>query len=190
MITKVCTRCHKRKNTTDFGTKNKALGLTHTRCKDCRREINGSLPKRYLLSDVSRECVACRRFLPATEFAFKNKDCQRRQSRCRPCMKEYNEHNGVWDLLYSRHRITKTQYTAIYEHQMGRCAICGTVKSGVGQNKLYVDHNHNTGVVRGLLCMSCNTALGHFRDNRELLVRAVDYLDRVDELGALSGPHH
>jgi len=49
--------------------------------------------------------------------------------------------------------------------------ICGS------QEKLVVDHNHNTNKVRGLLCNHCNRGLGHFRDNTETLLKAIDYLN-------------
>lgn len=42
--------------------------------------------------------------------------------------------------------------------------------------KLCVDHNHNTGNVRSLLCMSCNTGIGKFKDNIELIEAALNYL--------------
>jgi hypothetical protein len=42
--------------------------------------------------------------------------------------------------------------------------------------ELVVDHDHNTGAVRGLLCHSCNTGLGHLGDSVETLARALDYL--------------
>ena len=68
------------------------------------------------------------------------------------------------------------------EEQDWRCEICGIEKRGVGTEALYVDHDHETGEVRGLLCMPCNTAIGHFDDNRELLVKATDYLDKYGVL--------
>lgn len=57
------------------------------------------------------------------------------------------------------------------------CWICGE------KNRLCIDHCHETGDVRGLLCSSCNIALGGFRDKKELLMKAVDYLDK-------DGPHY
>jgi hypothetical protein len=49
---------------------------------------------------------------------------------------------------------------------------------------LHVDHDHATGVIRGLLCFRCNNALGDFREEYELFQRAADYLDRDEELAA------
>jgi len=73
--------------------------------------------------------------------------------------------------------ITAEQYWAIYELQGGRCYICRRATGA--RKRLSVDHCHVTGFVRGLLCSPCNkNVLGHLRDDREALIRAVDYLDR------------
>jgi hypothetical protein len=58
------------------------------------------------------------------------------------------------------------------------CAICGVADgegSGV-KNRLHVDHDHATGVARGLLCHSCNTGIGSLRDDPKLVIAAVRYL--------------
>ena len=60
------------------------------------------------------------------------------------------------------------------EKQDSRCSICGK------QSKLVIDHNHKTGFYRGLLCSSCNMALGAFDDNVELLSNAIEYVRRDD----------
>lgn len=57
--------------------------------------------------------------------------------------------------------------------QEGKCALCGTIP----QNRnLDVDHSHKTGKVRALLCNSCNRGLGHFKENIEVLTKAINYL--------------
>ena len=74
---------------------------------------------------------------------------------------------------------TPGQYLALFQQQGGRCAICG--KSSTRQ--LHADHCHTTKVVRGLLCGSCNTALGLFGDSPEVLRAAVRYLNRNSLVG-------
>ncbi len=64
--------------------------------------------------------------------------------------------------------------------QGGVCAICGLPETRVVKgklNRLAVDHDHTTGRVRGLLCFRCNTCLGRFEDNVELLRAAEAYLE-------------
>lgn len=58
------------------------------------------------------------------------------------------------------------------------CFICGTESSP--QKSLCIDHNHTTGVVRGVLCDYCNKGLGLFRDNPKFLKTAINYLDTYD----------
>lgn len=60
--------------------------------------------------------------------------------------------------------------------QGGRCAIC---RQEPGRRALDVDHSHETGAVRGLLCELCNKGLGCFRDSLDALRRAVVYLEPV-----------
>lgn len=71
--------------------------------------------------------------------------------------------------------ITAEQYWALHEYQGGRCYIC---RRATGRTKrLAVDHDHETGYVRGLLCMRCNRdVVGHLRDDPEALERGAAYL--------------
>ena len=71
--------------------------------------------------------------------------------------------------------ITEAQYQALLSIQGGGCAICRSKKSR-GTGNFPVDHDHHTGKVRGILCHPCNTALGGFKDDTEMLLRAVAYL--------------
>jgi len=70
--------------------------------------------------------------------------------------------------------ITPEEYDALLEAQAGVCAICGEPP---GQKALAVDHDHDTGSIRGLLCGNCNTALGLLSDDVERLIRAIIYVE-------------
>jgi len=70
--------------------------------------------------------------------------------------------------------ITIEQYDKMNEKQCGKCLICGGTEP---VKRLFVDHDHDTGAVRGLLCGKCNTALGLFGDNAKLLKSATEYLE-------------
>lgn len=76
--------------------------------------------------------------------------------------------------IKQRYGLSLDEYDAIFRRQYGRCSIC----KRRGQ-KLYVDHNHATGEVRGLLCRLCNSGIGYLRDDVKLLRAAVEYLERV-----------
>lgn len=58
-----------------------------------------------------------------------------------------------------------------------RCQICGCHESESAAGTLCVDHNHDTGKVRGLLCRACNKALGGFQDSQTILLNAANYLE-------------
>jgi len=82
--------------------------------------------------------------------------------------------------LTARYRLSRADYHRLAEEQQGCCAICGTQPNGKRQmGTLYVDHDHETGAVRGLLCQRCNSGLGHFRDRSDLLMKALQYLQRT-----------
>ncbi len=105
---------------------------------------------------------------------------------CRSCIKkkqkDYIQRNPH---VYKKQRekqiernygISKKDKDNLFEEQNGRCAICGEFSS-----VLCVDHNHNTGVVRGLLCSQCNFGLGNFKDNIGVLEKAIKYLKKEED---------
>jgi hypothetical protein len=74
--------------------------------------------------------------------------------------------------------LTIDDYESLLKKQNYKCAICGSdnTKSKIS-NRFYVDHDHETGKIRGLLCSNCNFALGHFNDNIDILLKAISYLE-------------
>jgi Recombination endonuclease VII len=70
--------------------------------------------------------------------------------------------------------LTPASYDELLAVQGGGCAICG--KPPAEGKHLHVDHDHKTAQVRGLLCRSCNRAIGFLEDDRELIERAADYV--------------
>ena len=80
---------------------------------------------------------------------------------------------------------TAAEYDTLLTQQGGVCAICKVAPDN--QRKLAVDHCHQTGRIRGLLCTACNVALGHLQDDPERLQRALQYLtvqeDRTRKAG-------
>lgn len=78
--------------------------------------------------------------------------------------------------------ITQEDYDQLFEKQNGRCAICGEFETSKVYGKirtLSVDHNHETGKVRGLLCHKCNTMLGSSKDNIHILEKAILYMQEI-----------
>jgi hypothetical protein len=72
--------------------------------------------------------------------------------------------------------LSERMFQSLLRKQDGRCAICGVI-----MKQPQVDHDHETGLLRGLLCGLCNKGLGCFLDSQGLLQRAIDYLEEYDE---------
>lgn len=72
-------------------------------------------------------------------------------------------------------------YNNIFKLQKGQCAICCKHQSELSKS-LAVDHDHDAGHVRGLLCNNCNAGLGFFRDSMDLLLEAAEYLRPIPGL--------
>lgn len=74
--------------------------------------------------------------------------------------------------------LTLEAYNAMLKEQGGVCAICGKDTPTATKKRLHIDHCHEINEVRGLLCHHCNVGLGAFKDDPELLRRAIAYLSR------------
>lgn len=101
---------------------------------------------------------------------------------CTKCVRERsrkwrtdNPHRNRNNMLMRKYGITVEQFDVLFEAQGERCAICyGTVPGGTGHWP--VDHDHETGKVRGVLCSNCNVSLGGFKDDPAVVDRAAAYL--------------
>ena len=71
-----------------------------------------------------------------------------------------------------RYKIDSRTADQLLSSQKGTCPICG------GPDPAHVDHSHDSGEVRGILCFNCNGGLGRFKDDLELMGRAIEYLER------------
>lgn len=82
--------------------------------------------------------------------------------------------------LKRRYGLSESDYDKMLAAQDGRCPICGVI---LGEVQVAVDHNHETGQVRGVLCHRCNRTLGLFGDDPGRLRRAAAYLRKADKSG-------
>ena len=80
--------------------------------------------------------------------------------------------------LEKEYGLTEEQYLDILRRQDGRCAICKTEEWGGHRNMPHIDHDHLTGKVRGILCGSCNRALGMFKESLDIIKSAHAYLQK------------
>lgn len=90
----------------------------------------------------------------------------------RPDVREKKWEQHIW----KTHRCTAVDYFACLEAQRGHCALCGRTPDQERFGKLHVDHCHETGAIRGLLCMTHNQTLGKLGDNEAGLMRALEYV--------------
>jgi hypothetical protein len=138
-------------------------------------------------------CCRCRRVKSITDF-YKNKQAARGlQGICKDCTREasrqWRTRNRIKDRQYAqKHRlrekfgITIDHYQALLDQQGGKCAICNGVEqvASNGISRLMaVDHNHDTGSIRGILCTNCNRAIGLLHDDPVILQKAIAYLTRA-----------
>lgn len=80
-------------------------------------------------------------------------------------------------VLKKRYGLTPEQFIKLSDSQGGLCAICKRIMNGI-----CIDHDHETGKVRGLLCRNCNTGLGMFEENIEFLRLCITYIEKHKEL--------
>lgn len=73
------------------------------------------------------------------------------------------------------------EYASLYLEQNGCCAICNVSIEYISR-QTHIDHDHQTLKVRGLLCHHCNTGLGLFKENTEVLINAISYLNKHKEI--------
>lgn len=136
-----------------------------------------------LFKEGLRRCAMCREIRQLEDF-YRNPTNGKVFSYCRPCatayVKRVRRKGATTDLnRQARLGITPRQVADLRYAQGGKCAICGSATSVLkdGQERsLDVDHDHETGEVRGLLCIRCNRGIGIFGDRVELLLTAAQYL--------------
>ena len=99
---------------------------------------------------------------------------------------EANQRSSRNNQLLKRYGMTLSEYEELLNGQNGKCGICYTSENYTGHTgyrkdwSWSVDHCHKTGKIRGLLCNNCNRALGLFKDNKEVMLKALSWLDVQD----------
>lgn len=153
-----------------------------------------------MASAVSKICTKCLIEKPLSDYHLKKGGNLGRRSDCKCCVANYqsDRRNGPkreqilaekrkFSLEHpelkrahnyrTKYNLTLEDYNSKLNSQNGCCAICGATNPNNNQHKhLYVDHNHGTGKVRGLLCNPCNTTIGASQEDIERLIRCAEYL--------------
>lgn len=169
------------------------------RCKQCgeTKPFGGFYANASSKDGFRPECKACNLATRAEKYASNPQpyidrvkkwqqanperlNAYRRQYRQRPERKAADREGH----LKRKYGMTLADYEAIFEAQGGVCAICGEPRPE--ERTLHVDHDHETGVIRGLLCFRCNQAIGSLQEDHDIFQAAADYLDRDEEMAALA----
>lgn len=131
--------------------------------------------------ETTRICSKCNVEKPISEFYRDKQKSYGHRPDCKSCniqkCKEWvskNKDKRKYNLIKYETGLTKEQFNELFVFQEGVCGICG---GEIGERRLCVDHDHNSMLIRGLLCAQCNTGLGFFKDSKEFLSRAIYYLD-------------
>ena len=145
-----------------------------------------------------KHCSRCKLEKSTKDFCKNAKTLDGLQSRCKECAKKHRQENAETWKRYNVKAKSLAKYGELpdtlhkmLEQQKGVCAICRKALSFYAaekRDKPHIDHDHITGRVRGLLCITCNTGLGMFSDNVETMRLAVDYILSSVQADRLSEP--
>ena len=111
---------------------------------------------------------------------------------CIVCQRSYKQSQkgltaSKYENIKLKYGITKDEWYWMLKEQYGKCKICNRemeIELGNGNNSIgcHVDHSHETGIIRGLLCNSCNKGLGFFKDDVSALQSAIIYLNETGRI--------
>lgn len=144
------------------------------------------------------QCSKCKEYKHKNKFRKRENSTTGRQYWCRSCENEASreryklkrrrkrtKNKPVRDtslkrkkrMLKSRYDLSYEEYVSMYKTQNECCAICEEQYDLGGHSGLYVDHCHKTGKVRGLLCPRCNSLIGKFLEDKDILLNSLEYLN-------------
>jgi len=162
----ICKKCGEGKSELDFRIY-AVNGIDYVRktCRECERKY---MRARYA-ADPKRAAAASRKWARehkghhnATKRAWYANNTERHRS----------------NVLRRAYGITLADYERMLSEQGGCCGICRTETTGNCGRRLSVDHDHETGKVRGLLCGRCNSMLGFIKEHPGALERAIDWVKK------------
>ncbi len=183
---KLCTKCQQTLPISEFWKDATMKCGYFSWCKTCTRgkpfEVTFDAEKNI------KKCVTCDEWKPTTEFHNSKAIKCKFSSNCKTCKrKQYDKRKKNNKFATQMHfakklGISLDKLNIAFENQNGCCAICKQPETTTHQNgtlrNLAIDHDHETGEFRGLLCSKCNIALGGFKDDLNLLKSAVEYLSK------------
>lgn len=158
----LCTTCGKPSRVPDCGS-----------CKRARRE-------KRLERKRNNQCVSCAK--PNVNGKDQCDDCNSKEYTryAKSRLTEEGRRRELTNQMRHLYGITYEEYEELAAQQNHVCEICRQGRNRKGQ-RLFVDHDHDTGVLRGLLCQNCNSVLGLAHDSPEVLRQAAEYIEKYRE---------
>jgi len=158
MSTKQCTKCHETKSLIAFRLKRNRV-IAEPSCRTCESRAASV----RLKSNAAGHRAAQKRYEKAVAKMPLKVSRDRRKR-------------------IAKFGITHDDYQHMLASQGGCCAICQATRADRGKKNLAIDHCHRTGTVRGLLCTSCNVALGMLREDPERMRKMAAYINHWAKL--------
>jgi len=160
--TKRCSKCRETKPIEEFWRNRAAKDGINGYCKTCCRAYRKAT--NFPVSVATHKCSRCKQTKPAIEFHRNRLSTSGLHTWCKVC--------SNLQAVIRNYGLSPEDYQQLRNEQDDQCAICGDFFVSTP----HVDHCHTTGEVRGLLCRSCNSLLGHAKDSPNILKKAIRYL--------------
>jgi len=179
---KICSKCKIFRPLVDFNKSCKSPDEHRNDCRECQANYYATHKERwieYRKQYRKNHPEAIRK--AGRKYRAKHLDKLRQKSReyARKLRREHPQKcriKGRKSALRIKYSLTMSEYQEILKKQLGNCAICG-YPSNIEDRYLCVDHNHKTGIIRGLLCNRCNIVLGHVDDDTVILQKMISYIE-------------
>ena len=185
----LCFNCKELKPLKEFRKNDRTTNGVYYNCKKCYRiiyeqeriKIGYPIRNTRLVVNGLLKCNVCKEMLTIDKFPKRQQTPTGFDYRCISCTKKYFKVRQVKDQenrLKRIYSLTLKDYDNMLVSQNGLCALCGTPAIESSHRRLQVDHDHETGKVRGLLCGNCNAFIGMADDSIEKLLNGVEYLKK------------
>lgn len=178
---KTCPRCNTKKPLDAFAKNKDTKSGLCSWCKACTsayaKALRAKYPDRHKRA-IRNWTVRNREKVRQLSREKYHRNPEKEKARHREFIAANPDYPREWRLI-NCYGITLAQYNEILAKQGGKCAICRSDSPGRKFKHLLVDHFHDTGAVRGLLCNDCNLVLGHAKDSIDVLKAAIQYLEDI-----------
>lgn len=173
-----CPHCKESKILEDFCPSSR--GKAGSWCRVCLNESRKAWAKRNPDKVRAHKREAAKRNPERTQELRRLRYERRKEAEQARMRAYYQEQRTYWraQARFKKFGLTASEFDAMVERQGGVCCLCG---SPPGARALAVDHDHETGKIRDLLCSTCNVGLGAFFDDPDLLESAAAYIRKHQE---------